>query len=341
MQHDTTILIPHFRTGRMTAYCIHQILKHKSNRDIKIIVIDNSNGEGVEYLQPFKDQIELVTYPVDKLMQSHGVAFDYAINLGLVETPYFITLESDSFPVQDGFLDIYADAYAQGFDLIGSLLTLSGGTFIHPTGAMYTMKLYEAAKLCVKHIPYVYIPNAAMKEDFPCHLMVREEMYGVFLNNPREYIVPNPAYKSFLSMRLNQERERYLPIATGVFHQGMGYNQESYYTYGKRNPMTALTDFTPTGEQLIYRIGCEPGQWLFNYAIAHGKRVGDIPTDIRWMENRVGQQQEYTLTANGVKHSWGTTAYHGVTDEGVQDIVKLKQDTMDALYNSMEAEYKI
>ena len=54
--HDTTILVPHFKTGKMTAYCIHQILKHKGNNDVHIIVIDNSEGEGIDYLAAIVSQ---------------------------------------------------------------------------------------------------------------------------------------------------------------------------------------------------------------------------------------------------------------------------------------------
>ena len=228
--HDTTILIPHYRTGKMTSYCIHQILKHKGNNDVHIIVIDNSEGEGIDYLHPFANEITIVSYPTKHAMQSHGIAFDYAIDtMKLVETPYFITLESDSFPVQDGFLDIYRHAYASGFDMIGSQLQLSGGNFIHPTGAMYTTKLYNEAAHYVKHnLPYMYIPNAAMKDNFPCHLMVKEEIFLTFLSHPRNYIEPNPALEPYVSTQLRHEQRRYLTVASGVFHQGMGYNQESF-----------------------------------------------------------------------------------------------------------------
>ena len=225
-------------------------------------------------LQPLlANEITIVSYPTTHAMQSHGIAFDYAIDtMKLVETPYFITLESDSFPVQDGFLDIYRHAYASGFDMIGSQLQLSGGNFIHPTGAMYTTKLYNEAAHYVKHnLPYMYIPNAAMKDGFPCHLMVKEEIFLTFLSHPRNYIEPNPALEPYVSTQLRHEQRRYLPVASGLFHQGMGYNLDSFGTYGHRNMMMAKVDFTKTEDQIVWRMGSEPGQWLCYYAVAHNK----------------------------------------------------------------------
>jgi hypothetical protein len=283
-----------------------------------------------------------LTYPAEQRMQSHGIAFDFAISEGYVDTKYFITMESDSFPVRDGFLDIYAEAYANGFSLIGSLLALSGGTFVHPTGAMYTMDLYMAAKGYLKNeFPYEYIPHAAMKDNFPCHLMVRDTHFAAFMKNPEYFITVNPSLNPYARLQLGAERDRYMPITRSVFHQGMGYMQENFKTYGQRNPDMAVMDLTKNEEPLIYRIGNEPGQWLCNFAIAKKYRVGSIPTEIKWLPNRLGQQQEYTLTENGIRHEWAITSYNGCTDPAIQDIVEFKANRMEELYNSMEAEFRL
>jgi len=54
-----TILLPHYKTGKMTAYTIAQFLKHKGKHDIEILVVDNNAGDGsIEYLSPFQGIIQ-------------------------------------------------------------------------------------------------------------------------------------------------------------------------------------------------------------------------------------------------------------------------------------------
>ena len=39
-----TALIPHYKTGKMTAYSIAKLLEHKGEHDLKIVVIDKHTG---------------------------------------------------------------------------------------------------------------------------------------------------------------------------------------------------------------------------------------------------------------------------------------------------------
>jgi len=141
-----SILIPHYKTGKMTAYCIHKILKHRGNHEVNIIVVDNSNDGSEEYFMPFAEKFGThewcdgwyIPYPSD-IMQSHGLAFDYALENVPNITPYFITLESDSYPIDDSWLDYYENLINEGYDMAGSYLRLSGGQYIHPAGAMYKL----------------------------------------------------------------------------------------------------------------------------------------------------------------------------------------------------------
>ena len=66
-----------------------------------------------------------------------------------------------------------------------------------------------------------------------------------------------------------------------------------------------------------------------------GKKVKQIDTEIEWMPNRVNQQQEYTLTSNGVKHLWAVSAYHKMENEQFSDIINRKAQVVDELYNSI------
>lgn len=340
---NITALISHYKTGKMTAYAVHQLLINKGKHDLQILICDNSNGEGLEYLKPFGDDVKIITYPTDKL-QSHGVGYDYL--MPYVETDHFITMESDSFPTRDTYLDYYEYVINEGYDMMGSMLQLSGGLFVHVAGACYSKKLYDAAKEFVKTFDYTYYPNLAMKEEFPCHLMVHNDILPAFIEDPSKFIEVSKSYlkgDKSLMRAIGEEYERYRPIAEGVFHNGMGYNQESYYTYGQRNPETGLDDMTRPQpiEPFVYRLGQEPGSWLFNFAISHHYKVGSITTKTQWMPNRENQQQEYTLMDSSIKHLWGISAYDKCESADVQDIVKFKTAQVEFLYNSMEAKYKI
>lgn len=322
-----TILIPHYKT-KITAYCLYKILKHSAGR-VNVVVVSNSGREGLEYLEPFKDRFKLLFYP-EHLTQSHGLAFDYAIeNTDISE--YFITLESDSFPTSDNWLDYYDNLIEPGYDMAGSKLKLSGGEYIHPAGAMYSLENWHIAKQFIENWNEIYdfYPNMLMKDEFPCHIMAKKNEW-----NPTNI---NHYHHSYRTMNLDEHLERYLPIAQSVFHNGMGYTQESYYTYGQRNIETGMNDLLkPNNDNLIYRMGYEPGQWFGYWHYATGRKVKEIPTEVMWMPNRVNQQQEYTLTENGVKHLWGVTAY-GTSDAAeVQDITKRKQELMNQLYLEIE-----
>lgn len=337
-----TILLPHYKTGKMTAYCIHKLLQHKGKHEIEIIVIDNSN-DGSEALFMGDNGINpntkfgshpncamwYVPYPKD-IMQSHGLAFDYALSQGLVKTDYFITVESDSFPTKDNWLDYYENLINDGYDMAGSKLRLSGGEYIHPAGAMYKKSNWEEAKKEIMSINYHYnlYPNLGMKDGFPCHIMT-----GLKLDD-----FPDK-HHSYNNVSFEDQRIKQLPVAESVFHTPMGFKQESYLTYGQRTIASEQESILlpPKSDATIYRMGYEPGQWFSYWHYATNKRVYQIGTEVVWMANRVNQQQEYTLMDNGLKHLWGVTAYGGgEKSEATADIYDRKKQLMEELYNSIK-----
>jgi len=82
-----SILIPHYCTGKMTAYTVAQLLKYKGNHELDIIVIDNKPDGSIKYLDPFLEHLTIVEFPDDRT-QSHGAAFDYVVPN--IKTPYFL-----------------------------------------------------------------------------------------------------------------------------------------------------------------------------------------------------------------------------------------------------------
>jgi hypothetical protein len=304
-----SLIIPHYKTGKMTAYCVSQIQKLKGKHEVDIIIVDNSNGEGTEYIKP-ESNVIIVKYPTE-LMQSHGIGFDFALEHIPTISEYFITLESDSFPTQENWLDYYEGLINEGYDMAGSRLRLSGGEYLHPAGAMYKKSnFYEALYLVesYNHM-YTYNPNSILMPEFAYHGMENKAI----------------------------QDENYIPIAQGVFHQGQGFKDEYLATYGQRTIASEQGSILipNTYKENYQRVGYEPGQWFCYWHYAMGKKVKQIDTEIEWMPNRVNQQQEYTLTSNGVKHLWGVSAYHGASIEELSDVINRKNQVVEELYSTI------
>ena len=321
-----TILLVHYKTWKMTAYSISKLIQHAGKHDIEILVCDNSPDDGSmsEVAKVIKDsRVKVVQYPTDKL-QSHGIGFDHL--MPYVNTEWFITVESDSFPTQDNWLDYYQDLIEKGFDCAGSLLKLSGGEYIHPAGAMYKTSDWVTAKeVVMRTTPHInYYPNLGVKDNFPCHIMTNE----ILTDFPNKH-------HSYNNVSFAEQLERYLPVAHSVFHNGIGGLQESLLTYHRRNIASGVIDMTTPTKFPIYRIGYEPGQWFCYHLAAENKSIFPIPTETVWLPNRVNQQQEYTIMENGFTHLWGVSAYHGATGEDLQDIIQFKQNQMESLYNEL------
>jgi len=334
-----SIILCHYKTGMMTAYTVAQILKHKGAHEIEILICDNNVGDGsIEFLAPFKDFIKVIDYPKDKL-QSHGIGYDMLFSIANNE--WIIALESDSFPINENWLDYYVGLINKGYDSAVSLLQLSGGQYGHPAGGLYNRSIWIRANNYCKLIEYNYFPNMAMKESFACHLMIHDDIVRDVLNNPEDYIELSDSYKPYDRFKAHEKMEYYYPV-NGPMHNGMGRLQESVRTYGGRNPETEVPNILLDNRaKLIYRIGYEPGQWFYYWMLASGYKVFNIPTDTKWLPGKEMQQQEYTLTENGVKHLWGISAYHNYTPENEKEVALFKQSIPDQLYNSLPESQKI
>lgn len=335
-----TILIPHYKTGMMTAYTIAQILKYKGDHDVKIVVIDNNAGDGsAEYLRPFLNEITYWCYPKDKL-QSHGIAFDWAIPK--IKTDWILTLESDSYPIKEGFLDYYEKIIEGDFDMGISLLTLSGGSYGHPAGSIYRTSLWHECKEYCDSMPYKYFPNMLMRDNFKAHLMVHESILNRFLENPDDWIELSPDYKPYYPKLAEEKCSHYSPVV-GPFHNGMGGRQESIHNFGGRTweSDASFIIYNQKWQKIVGRMGYEPGQFLYYYAVAMGKQIFEVPTEVKWLPGKENRQQEYTLNKAGIKHIWAVSAYHEYTPEDEKDVAKIKQSIPVELYNTLPPNQRI
>lgn len=323
-----TILIPHWKAGKMTAYCVSQVLKKKGRHEVDIIVIDNNSGDGtIEYLRPYYDHITLMKFPKDRV-QSHGIAFDFALQAG-IKTDFFITLESDGYPINDTWLDYYEDLIKHGVECAGSVFQLSGGEYLHPCGAMYKYSNWKEAMNYCKEQPYMYFPNMALKEQHACHLMVHETILEDVLAAPEDFVELPDGYRPF-NKDVALERAKWYRGATYPFHNGMGSNEESVKTYGARTVISETPRILLTGKKkFIKRLAMEPGQWFCYWHFATGKNVVFIPTTIKWLKDAV--QQEYTLTRNGLKHLWGVSSFFDADNP----IANKKRETVEQLYSTI------
>jgi glycosyltransferase involved in cell wall biosynthesis len=334
-----SIILCHYKTGKMTAYTVSQIIKYKGHHEIEILICDNNTGDGsVEYLKPFMDHVVIHQYPKDKL-QSHGIGYDVLFEYAHNE--WVIALESDSFPIKEGWLDYYARIINQGYDSAVSLLKLSGGEYGHPAGSLYRRSVWKEAWEYCGHIGYYYFPNMAMKETFACHLMVHKSILDNFLACPEEYVELAEGYKPYTPQKADEKATHYQPVV-GPMHNGMGRLQESVRTYGNRNYETEVPNIILDNRaKYIYRIGYEPGQWFYYWMLAKGYKIFDVPTETKWLPGKENQQQEYTLNEAGVKHLWAISAYHDHTPEAEKEVALLKQSIPDQLYNSLPEHQKI
>ena len=106
MNKDVAILIPHYKTLKMTKLCLALLKKNTDLARAELIVIDNgSNDDSSDYLKSL-DWITLITR--DKVEGEKGaIAHSNALDLALekVTTPYFLSIHTDTFVTHPKWLE--------------------------------------------------------------------------------------------------------------------------------------------------------------------------------------------------------------------------------------------
>jgi GT2 family glycosyltransferase len=101
-----TILIPNYKTLKLTKLCLRLIRKYTDPEMIHVIVIDNdSNDESILYLRSLKwvELIERKKVPGEIPALSHSMALDLALEK--VKTPYVLSIHTDTFVKNASWLD--------------------------------------------------------------------------------------------------------------------------------------------------------------------------------------------------------------------------------------------
>lgn len=337
-----TVLIPHYKSEKITAYSVSKFLEHKGRHELDIVVIDNNSGDGtIKCLDPFLDKgVRIINYPKHKL-QSHGIAQDYALQIGAVKTSHFISSESDAFPTSDSCFDYYEELIESGVDLAATPMQLSGGFYGHPCGGLYSKSLWEEAYEYCNQIPYTYFPNMCNREGFDAHTMIHHKVLLKVLKNPEDYFDLAESYKGLSVAEMLSKADYYSSVVCPC-HNGVGMLQESVKTYGQRCPQSEVPNILLNGNsKIIFRVGYEPFMWLYFFALAKNKKVVDLKYTTKWMENRFNQQQEHTITDFGFKHIWAGTSYLDMKDTEMNDVYEFKHNLINELYESMPQQFKI
>jgi hypothetical protein len=103
---QVTILIPNYKTPELTRICLRLIRKYTDMSRVRVIAIDNhSADDSLDYLRGL-DWITLLERPPaddDTPPLSHSRALDLA--LSQVDTPYVLSIHTDTFMHHPGWLD--------------------------------------------------------------------------------------------------------------------------------------------------------------------------------------------------------------------------------------------
>lgn len=106
MSPKVTILIPHYKTLKLTKLCL-RLIRHYTTADLAhVIVIDNdSKDSSLDYLRSLSwiELIERLSIPNEGAISAHSRALDLGL-LG-VTTPYVLSIHTDTLVKQSGWLE--------------------------------------------------------------------------------------------------------------------------------------------------------------------------------------------------------------------------------------------
>lgn len=134
--------------------CLRQIARHSENRDYEVLVFDNSHLERHRELMSQHRHVRVLPPSwishigrianrgpgsrIGRLVElAHPRALDYLVSKTSSEFDYIVTLDTDSFPVHDSWLDVLIDACEGGAALTGVYRDEMAPTirpFVHVSG---------------------------------------------------------------------------------------------------------------------------------------------------------------------------------------------------------------
>ena len=102
-----SVLIPNYRTPEVTRLCLRLLRRHTDPARVRVIAIDNgSNDASLDYLRSL-DWIRLIEREPpahEAVAKAHARALD--LGLAAVDTPYVLSIHTDTFVRRSDWLDI-------------------------------------------------------------------------------------------------------------------------------------------------------------------------------------------------------------------------------------------
>lgn len=319
----TTFLIPHFRTWRWSAVCVHALKTYGIPVEQEIILIDNSPGHpSIKAITETSLGEGIKVISGNPKFTSHG--HGYCLGEEVASGDHIFTAESDSFPIRHGWFDPYVEAVGQGYDLIGPEIPQGSGRYIHPAGALVSKRVLEAAKQWrSRHDNWLFCPGAAPAlglSDKGYHVVARSEWLY-------EQAIPSDL--------LNQIE---LWSLTGAWQEMRAFEDDSFDTYMHRK---RITHFTPQpGRDHYLKIGYEAGQWLAYFAEYSGFKCLRAPVEIEWMPGRTGRQAAGSTVFGGFRHVWAGSVSLVSAKDMDPEVVAFKTGNMNEYFSQLPVDIR-
>ena len=115
-----TILIPNYKTLKITKLCLRLLHKYTDLEKAKVVVIDNDSAdESLEYLKTLKwiELIERKKVPTETPGLAHASALDLALKD--VITPYVLSIHTDTLVKDSRWLDVLLTQIKKETDIAG------------------------------------------------------------------------------------------------------------------------------------------------------------------------------------------------------------------------------
>ncbi|NBC34010.1 MAG: glycosyltransferase [Alphaproteobacteria bacterium] len=120
MAPEVTILVPNYRTPEVTRLCLRLLRRHTDPARARVVVIDNDSADdSLDYLRSL-DWITLLERKArgtEAVAKAHARALD--LGLAAVETPYVLSIHTDTFVRRDDWLDMLLAPFARDPALAG------------------------------------------------------------------------------------------------------------------------------------------------------------------------------------------------------------------------------
>lgn len=104
---DVTVLLPNYRTPQITPLCVGLLRRYTDAARLRIVAIDNGSGAGEPSLVWLRAQADIHLIEREPHSEPTWIAHAKALDLALgeVDTPFVLSIHTDTFVQHHGWLD--------------------------------------------------------------------------------------------------------------------------------------------------------------------------------------------------------------------------------------------